>query len=235
VKLKTDLTVILPIYNPPAGWENKIDSSIEKLLSMSKDVSIKFHLINDGSSVCLEDGFNLLRTAYDNVEITSYPVNKGKGFALKTGLNGSDSEHYIYTDWDFPFGEKALFNVYDLLKQSKSDLVIGVRSKDYYSALPFSRRLLSRGLRFTNFFLLNFKAIDTQAGIKGLNNDARHIFVNTKTNGFIFELEFIRACFRKKMSMSYLNVSPRHDISFNNISTKTIARELNFLFKLIFS
>jgi len=232
---KIDLAIILPIYNPPSGWEQKIGSSIKKFLALSQDVSIMFHLINDGSSICLEEGFKFLKKEYNNVELISYPENRGKGFALKTGLIHAKSEHYIYTDWDFPFGEKALHNVYQILKNNKSDLVIGVRTKEYYDYLPLSRKILSRSLRVANYFLLNFKSVDTQAGIKGLNNRARNVFIDTKTNGFIFELEFIRACFRKKMNMSYVNVSPRHDISFNKISAKTILREMKFLFKIVLS
>lgn len=231
---KTDLTIVLPVYNPPAGWEKKIDISIGKILFLLQDKNVSIHLVNDGSTVCLQDGFNLLRSAYDNIHITSYEQNKGKGYALKTGLKNSVSDYYIYTDWDLPFGEEAVNKVYRLLTQSNADLVIGVRTREYFSSLPLSRRFISFGLRLINFFLFHFRAIDTQAGIKGLNNEAREIFVHTKTNGFIFELEFIRSCFRKRMKMSYLDVNPRDDISFNSISARTIMRELTFLFRIIF-
>ncbi len=171
----------------------------------------------------------------DKIRYVFYPRNQGKGFALRTGLREADSDYYVYTDWDFPFGEEPVHEAYRLLKEQNVDLVIGVRSKNYFASLPLFRKVISQGLRVLNFFVLKFNYVDTQAGMKGLSNRAREVFLNNKTKSFIFELEFVRACFRRRLNISYLSVNHKSDISFSNFGVKTVSREMAVLMRLIFT
>lgn len=231
----TELTIILPMYNPINYWEKFLQNSLEKMTLFFKDVPFKIIIVNDGSSINLIEGINHLNTIYHNIEFISYKKNKGKGFAIRNGLQNSNSNYYIYVDWDFPFAERAVYETYLLLKNKKNtSLVIGERNKDYYLSLPFFRRLISKSLRIINYFFLDFKNIDTQAGLKGLNQQAKNIFLTTKTNSFIFELEFIKKVLRQKLKITYLTVYSRSDIQFTNFSFKTLSKELLNFVKIIF-
>lgn len=233
---KADLMIVLPIYNPHcADWERMIDSSLKKLFDIFKNIDLKILFVNDGSSNNLDEGLNNLKINFPDIDIVSYKKNRGKGYAIRTGLRIAMAKHYIYTDWDFPFGEVSVYETYKMLNNNNTDMVLGVRSNEYFASLPRARKLISRGLRFFNFFWFGFKNVDTQAGIKGLSNNARLIFLETKTDGFIFELEFIKAIIKNKMQISFINVSPRNDISFNNFKTKTIVKEFGYFLKLFFS
>lgn len=230
---KVDLSILLPIYNPKAGWEKSIESSLRRLLPLFKDIDLKVYLINDGSSIDLSWGVSYLKSTCDQFEYLTYTHNQGKGFAIRTGMQQAESDLYIYTDWDFPFGEEAVFETYQKLIQDRADLLIGVRSDHYFSSLPLFRKIISKGLRILNFFVLRFNYVDTQAGIKGLSNQARAVFLTNTTRSFIFELEFIRACFRKNLNIDYLSVSHRKDITFSNFGMKTIFREMSVLMRII--
>jgi len=235
MKINSELTIILPIYNPILKWETYLNYSIKKITFFLKDVSFKIIIINDGSCNKLTDGITYLSQIYQNIEFVSYPNNKGKGYAIRTGLQKANSAYYIYSDWDFPFGEKAVYNTYKVLKNNNTDVVVSKRDRDYYKRLPLFRRLISNCLHCVNFIFLGFKNIDTQAGLKGLNEDAKTIFLTTKTNGFIFEIEFIKKLFNQHLDLIFLNVHPRKDIHFTNFNHKTITNELNNFFKIIYN
>ncbi len=192
-------------------------------------------LINDGSTVNLEENLSVLRQLGGEIRYISYSCNRGKGHAIREGLQAANSEFYIYTDWDFPFGEESVYRAYQTLQSQSADLVVGVRSKSYFASLPLFRKVISQGLRVLSFFVLKFNYIDTQAGIKGLNNAARAVFLTNKTNSFIFELEFIRDCFRRHLNVSYLPVTHKSDITFSNFSIKTVSKEMSVLMRLIFT
>ncbi len=232
---KTELTILLPIYNPPDGWVDILKNSLDKLFPLFEGTLLELLLINDGSTRNLEAGIAELSKAHECIRYVSYDHNQGKGFAIRTGLKEADSEFYMYTDWDFPFGEESVYQAYRLLKQNNADLLIGVRSQNYFASLPLSRKILSQGLRVLNFFVLNFNYVDTQAGIKGLSNAARAVFLTNKTNSFIFELEFVRDCFRRKLNISYLSVNPKQDITFSNFGLKTVSREMAVFMKIAFT
>ena len=175
-----------------------------------------------------------IQEQHKNVLYFSYPINKGKGYAVRYGLKMTDADFYIYTDFDFPFGYQTIKDTFEILLKSEANLVIGKRGKEYFSVLPFKRKLLSTALRSINYLITGFRIVDTQAGLKGLDNKAKEIFLSTHINSFIFELEFLQKCLRKRISYKFIEVKPRADIVFSDFGLKTIKRELMNFTKVLF-
>jgi len=161
-------------------------------------------------------------------------LNKGKGNAVRYGLLNTDADYYIYTDFDFPFGYHAIRDTFEILINTHTNLVIGKRGKEYFSILPFKRRLISSTLRSINYLITGFRIIDTQAGLKGLDNKAKGIFLKTHINSFIFELEFLLNCLKNKITYQFINVKPREDIVFSDFGIKTIKKEIVNYLKVLF-
>ncbi|OAD44746.1 glycosyltransferase family 2 protein [Polaribacter atrinae] len=230
MSIKNELTIILPIYNPQIGWEKLLNIKLDELNEVFKNVDFKTIIVNDGSSKNLITEIDALKKNYKNLEFITYINNKGKGFAVKEGFKNANSTYYIYTDWDFPFNIESLYKSYELLKTKTADVIIGTRTSNYYKRLPLFRKLISIGLRVLNFILFGFKNIDTQAGLKGVNEKGKLHFIETKTNSFIFEFEFI-----KRILKQNLKISLREDIVFTNFSFKTLKKELYNLFKMYFN
>lgn len=232
---KNKLTIILPLYNPHMGWENELIHSLNQLQEKFSGVEYCVTMVNDGSSndIGLFVNNNIL-PLYKNLNYLTYSENQGKGFAIRYGLEHSLSDYYIYTDFDFPFGFDSLLQTYNKLAGGDTNLVIGTRDYSYYKALPYKRAALSFSLTMVNFFITRFRVKDTQAGLKGLDNKARDIFLTTKTNSFVFELEFILKCLNSNLKHSFVHVVPNSDIRFSNFNSKTVNRELKSYFKIIF-
>ena len=225
------LAIILPVYNPHEDWEDKISHSVRELDRYFLHDDYQIVIVNDGS----RDVNIAFQKSHDNVICFSYDVNAGKGHAIRHALAHTDADFYVYTDFDFPFGYASVLDTYHKLKNGQASLVIGTRARSYYKMLPWKRLLISKSLLVVNFFLTGFKIKDTQAGLKGLDNKAKAVFLKTRINGFIFELEFIRDCISAQLVWTQLEVAPDHGIHFSDFGYDTLWREFIDLVKIIFA
>lgn len=230
--LKDKLNLIIPIYNPHEGWEKLFIDAISGLKTELKDADLTVILVNDGSTDRLSN-IDRIADSFDYVKYFSYPENKGKGYAIRYGINASDADFYVYTDIDFPFGHNIIPITYQILKSSETNLVIGTRDYSYFKMLPFKRRICSFLLKEINYFLTGFKIKDTQAGFKGLDNEAKKILLETKTNTFIFELEFLKNCLKKGLKYKLINVCCRPKIKFTNFSFRILLNEIIGFLKIL--
>lgn len=228
------LSIILPVFNPHENWEDRLCNSLENLTKLLSKIDFEIIIVNDGSTLIINDMMERITTQYKNVRFLTYSENKGKGHAIKFGVENSDSEYYIYTDFDFPFGYRSIFETFNLLQVNNCDLVFGKRNNSYFGALPLRRHILSKCLRTVNYIMLGFKRIDTQAGLKGFNKRIRKLLLDTKTNGFIFEFEFIRKCLKSNCRIVHVNLSISEDIRFSDFRFKTILKESWTYLKLLF-
>lgn len=227
------LNIIIPLYNPQAGWENIFVDSLLEMEKELKETDYTVILVNDGSPGKISNLEEII-DRFKGLEYFSYPVNMGKGYAIRYGISKSDADFYIYTDIDFPFGCRIILQTYELLKSSKTDIVIGTRDISYFGMLPIERRIISFLLKKINYLITGFKIKDTQTGLKGLDNEARKVLESTRTNSFIFELEFLKKSIKQGLSYKTINVSCRPGIIFTNISFRIICKELISFLKILF-
>jgi glycosyltransferase involved in cell wall biosynthesis len=230
----SSLAIIVPLYNPHNDWFDALCVSIAGLDSILKDVEFSVVLVNDGSTNFEESYIERLMEKTSRVVYFSYAVNQGKGYAIRYGLSKTIADYYIYTDIDFPFGYVVIKSMYQIFTTSGTNLILGLRDKDYFNLLPFKRKILSIALHNINFVLTGFKVHDTQAGIKGFDNEAKKVFLAARTNGFLFDLEFIRRCLQKRLKYSIIKIHPRPQIKFSDFPAPVIIRELKNLIKIIF-
>jgi glycosyltransferase involved in cell wall biosynthesis len=227
------LNIIIPLFNPHSGWEDQFIYSISELKKELKETELTVILVNDGSTIQVNNIKGITdRFAY--FSYYSYPVNKGKGYAIRYGMMVSDADFYVYTDVDFPFGYKVISQTYQILKSSKTNIVIGTREASYFRLLPMKRRIYSFLLKELNFLITGFKIKDTQAGLKGLDNKARKVLTETKTNTFLFELEFLKNSIKQGLTYSFINIRCSPGIRFTNFRLRILLKETISLLKLLF-
>ena len=211
----SSMNIVIPIYNPHSGWENNFIDSMHGLENELKDTDFLVILVNDGSTKQI-DHIEGIMNRLKNLRYYSYPVNMGKGYAIRYGINMADADFYIYTDIDFPFGYEVVIQTYQMLKSTETNIVIGTRDVSYLKLLPYKRRIISSLLKKLSYLTTGFRIGDTQAGLKGLDNRAKKILAETKINSFLFELEFLKRSLKYGLSYKLINVSPRPGIRFTN-------------------
>lgn len=228
------LSIILPIYNPHEGWEAELLASCSHIAKILKDVDYKIIIVDDGSPANLLESLQNIQTKDAHILLHGYTENRGKGYAIRHGVQQTEATYYIYTDWDFPFGIEPLLEIHQLLLTNKYDLVLSKRGNTYFKAIPLKRKVISIGVRWANYMLTGFKIGDTQAGLKGLSNKARDMLLQNKTDSFIFEFEFVRRVLKHKLPYTFVAVNPKPNIIMSNFKFKTIKKELFNYIKLYF-
>ena len=158
----------------------------------------------------------------------------GKGYAIRYGINISDADFYIYTDVDLPFGYQVIFQTYQILKYTETNIVLGTRDISYFKMLPPGRRFYSVLLKELNYFITGFKIKDTQAGLKGLDNKARKVLAGTKTNTFLFELEFLKNSLNQGLTYKMVNIKCRPGLRFTNFRFRILIKETFSFLKILF-
>jgi glycosyltransferase involved in cell wall biosynthesis len=226
------LAIILPIYNPHKNWELRLVESLNELSRLFSGINYEIVLVNDGSLVDLKPLISFIIEKH-RIKFIEYKPNQGKGYAIKTGVEATEADFFIYTDHDFPFEYDALVTIYNKLAANNCDLVYGKRNKMYFKSLPLTRFVVSKLLLISNYFLLGCRRIDTQAGLKGFNKKLKPLFLQTKTNGFIFEFEFLRKCVKNNFRLGYVNIGVNKNIHFSNFKISVFLKELKNYFSIL--
>lgn len=226
------LTIVLPCYNPSQGWESNVLEEYRLLKAVLPLEHIQLIIMNDGSTVNVSvESISLFAT--EGVVFIQRDVNYGKGFTLREGVQQALADKIIYTDIDFPYTHNSFLAVYNALKQA--DVAIGVRSEAYYANMPKARVYISKTLRFFIRKFLSIPTDDTQCGLKGFNIKGKDVFLQTKINRYLFDLEFVFLSARTQLSIAQVPVELKSGIVLSKMRGFILLGEgINFL-RILFS
>ncbi len=197
--MKHQLTVIVPCYNS----ELYIKRNIIKLnLSINKYFkNIEYIVINDGSTDNTIIQLKILKKEIKNFKIINIKKNIGKSNAIRIALKISFGKKILLCDSDIPY-----FNYIDkvLIKLKTNELVainrrhknskIIIKGRKIYN---FTRTFIGNLMSLINFYFLNIKIKDTQAGLKGFSNSLDLKKRNFISQRFFLDIE-IFSFFKKK-------------------------------------
>ena len=221
------LDIVQPLYNPNKNWVEKYCTYYAELLLLFPNLNVRIILVNDGSTKNFtDDAIKQLGKKIAYLKIVSYPTNKGKGFALRAGMQVSTALYIIYTDYDFPYQLIGLKNAYDKLLLG-NDVVIGIRNEDYYKKLSLVRIIISKSFNIFNKIVLKIPYSDTQSGLKSFSIKGKELLLQTKINRFLFDTEFICKVHKNKnIKISTINIELNKDVAFTRISALIILQEI---------
>lgn len=227
------VSIILPCYNPPENWDRNIIKEYKALKEQISD-AIEVIFVQDGANPNLDEGVMRILSEIPSFRRIQYPVNNGKGYALRKGAEAANGEIIIYTDIDFPYNTESFLKIYRALSNNECDLAAGVKDDTYYSHVPFSRRVLSKGLRWLIRLFLSIPFTDTQCGLKGFQKTMKPIFLKTQINRYLFDLEFIRLSHKRGYRVKPIKIKLNDNVQFRGMNYRVLFGEsLNFL-KLLF-
>ena len=228
----TSLDIILPCYNPAKQWAENVIRAFTEIQQQLPGIDIHLIIVNDGSTHL--DELSGIKKIEDKIPLSTYmdyPVNKGKGYALREGIKRSTADICIYTDIDFPYTTRSFIKIWEHLKGGQTDIAVGIKDKNYYAHVPPGRKFISKILRVCSKTILHLKISDTQCGLKGFNAKGKNIFLQTTINRYLFDLEFIFLASRQKdVSMLAVEIELRDKIQFSSMRFGILLGEgFNFL------
>ena len=227
-----NLSIIYPIYNESKRLKF-ILSDIEKFNKKTKFLKKEYIFVDDGSSdkskLILNNFLKRNRQTGIIYKIISYKKNKGKGFALKSGVLNSTKKWILTTDSDCSVSN---FQILRWIKKNyinKENMIYFASRNHPISQVKKikSREIIGAIFRFAISLMFNVKISDTQCGFKLYKaNIAKKIFSKIKTKGYMHDLEICIISKKMKLTINELPVIWEHKtqgkISFFKDSIKII-------------
>ncbi|MBO4738143.1 MAG: glycosyltransferase family 2 protein [Bacteroidales bacterium] len=179
--LDNNICVLIPVYNSGALIQNVIASLLAK--------KVNILVVNDGSTDNTE---NFIKEFLPKIHYISYPINKGKGYALQQGFAEALRLGYrfaITMDADGQHKAEDLIYFAEQFSSTPNAILLGVRN--------FNQENMSSSSRFANkfsnfWFMLQtaLKISDTQTGyrmypLQQIKN------IHLLTQGYATELELL--------------------------------------------
>ncbi|OJW81365.1 MAG: hypothetical protein BGO69_13795 [Bacteroidetes bacterium 46-16] len=228
------LSIILPCYNPPEGWAENILANY-KVLRQKIEGPIELIVVNDGGrdKGIRKADITYLEEQIKELKFIGYDTNMGKGHAVRYGMERANGELLMYTDIDFPYDTTSFISIYQALKSGRCDVAAGIKNKNYYDKVPFVRRQISKYLRFLIRIFLSMPISDTQCGLKGFTQKVKPLFLQTTIDRYIFDLEFIRNCFKNNLKVEAIPVQLNEDVHFRKMNPKILTSEIINFIKLL--
>ena len=229
-------SLILPTFNPGASIE-RVWAEVERFLNArSEPWEVVFVL--DGCSDDSPERFERLSKNGDpRIRVVGYARNRGKGFAVRTGLLAARGSRRIFTDVDLAYSFEEVLRVDDAIRGGAA---VAIASREHPQsqillAAPVLGYAYRRHVQSAIFgavvrMLLPLTQRDTQAGLKGMTAAvAERIIPELACDGFGFDCELLTACARSGIAVAEIPVCVRYDTTASTTgmgATLTMLREL---------
>jgi dolichyl-phosphate beta-glucosyltransferase len=180
------LTVILPCYNEA----ERLPGTLQALLTHLSDApgEVEVLVVDDGSTDATATVAQAMAAADRRLRVLSYRPNRGKGFAVRTGMLAAEGERVVFTDADGSYRPSDLDRIVVALDQAP--VAIGTRAGR--ASGPVARRAASRVFNLVIRGALGLPFGDTQSGLKGFRRGAaQQIFSQVRVDGFAFDVEVL--------------------------------------------
>lgn len=179
-QMKT-LSIIIPCYNE----ENTIETLLKKVSDLKiPDWNKEIIIVDDGSK---DKTRHILKKHEKNFKIIFHEQNRGKGSAVKTGIDSSTGDYLIIQDADLEYEPKEIIDLVKALDERKVQVVYGSRNLHHVKRKGMIIPRL--GVWFvTKQFNILYKAklTDLWTCYKLFPREVKHLFVSGK-----FESELI--------------------------------------------
>ncbi len=187
--------VIIPTYNN--------HKTVEQVINDVLEYTDQLVVVNDGST----DNTEEILKKFNQIDVITYPKNKGKGYALRKGLRfawNKGFEYAITIDSDGQHFASDLPEFIKAIDKNPNAIIIGNRNMEQ-DGIPGKS---SFGNRFSNFwfkFETGIKISDTQSGYRlyPLKPLSKMIFFTRK---YEFEIEVIVRAAWKDIDVSNIPI-----------------------------
>lgn len=193
------ISIIIAAYNE----EKRIIPSLFNVKDYmnKKELDYEIIVVDDGSKDRTSEVVKEVIPDIPHMKVIRYEPNRGKGYALKTGVLVSEGEVVLLSDADLSTPIEELSKLLSLINDKSYEVVIGSRAlilSEIIKEQPWWRQ--SMGKIFNKFVKLiildDFQ--DTQCGFKMFKGEvARELFKELQTERFAYDVEILARAKKK--------------------------------------
>ncbi len=206
------LSVILPAFNESKGIKESLTKTQEALEKLN--VSFEILVVDDGSSDDTSHQARALKSPF--VKVVSYPMNRGKGFAVNVGMKEAKGEYRLFMDVDLSTSLEALGRFLSVLETNSCDVVVGTRKgKGAYLEVkqPYYRIFLGSIFTYLAGLVTGCPLSDFTCGFKMYSRQAAEvIFSHQRINNWSFDAELILIARFHQLRIQEMPVTWKNDL-----------------------
>ena len=183
---------LIPAYNEAAGVAAVVRGALAHLPVL---------VVDDGSqdataSIAEEAGATVLRQV----------PNQGKGAALRAGMRWAlerNHEAVVTLDADGQHDPAEITQFLEAWRATEADLIVGARD---FHQMPAVRRLSNTFGRWSFSWALGQPVADNQSGYRLLSRRMMEALLDSREQGFEFEVEMIVTCVRLGYQLAWVPI-----------------------------
>lgn len=205
---KPKLSIIIPAYNEEKRLGPNIGGVLKYLNTHFPDYELI--VVDDGSKDATATSVASAIKSEKRAQLISYQPNRGKGYAVRTGVLASKGEQVLFMDADLSTPLTEIPRILDLLDDA--DIVIGSRGRANTKVTkrpPLFRQAASFLFDQIKYLMVGLRRFrDTQCGFKAYQGDvARTLFSKCKIDRFMFDAEVLYLAEKAKYTIIEMPVS----------------------------
>lgn len=213
------LSIIIPAYNE----EKTIQEVITRVNHNDYPCNYEIVVVNDSSQDKTLEKVLQLKSTIKNLKVISYNKQRGKGFAIKTGLEHAKGNWFIIQDADLEYPPEQIPKLLKLALEKNLEVVFGNR---------FSNRFLREEMK-TSFYLGNkiiskvfsiifrYNITDVETGCKLFSEKIKE-GITLKLEDFGIEIELTGKIIKNKFQILEVPIE-------YNPRTKNQGKKITFL------
>lgn len=189
--------VLIPAYKP--------DKELLNLAVCLKEKGFKIVVVNDGSG---KEYDNIFEEIKDICDIVAHETNKGKGRALKTGIeyimdNLSDHPYFITADADGQHLISDILRVREALEQ-KAQMVLTTRR--FKGKIPFRSMFGNLLSRFVFAMMTGKYFSDNQSGLRGFSMEQCEWLKRVEGEKYDYEMNVLYFAEKQLIPIKTINI-----------------------------
>jgi glycosyltransferase involved in cell wall biosynthesis len=222
-----DLTVIVPAYNE----EESLSDYLPELIRFCDEHGFRLIVVDDGSS---DKTGSVLDQHSDSACFTffTHKVNRGYGGAIKTGIRNTQTQYAITIDADGQHDLDDVLALYENIRSSGADMIVGNRVGREGSSLY--RSVGKRLIRTFAKLLMPIHIEDLNSGIKIFETQLARRYIRLCPDHMAFS-DIITMVFISKRNLvleQAVNIKPRK-AGVSTISTLTAIETIEEILNIV--
>ena len=193
--MKPDVTIVIPAYEE----EERLGASLAKIVEYLRDSAPNTEIIvvDDGSKDNTAQSAEKFFSEVDDIpaRVIRYEQNRGKGYAVKTGLEAAAADIALFSDADLSTPIAEMPKLIDPITAGEYDVTFGSRALDRSligTHQPWRREQGGKVFNLVVRTLTGLPFWDTQCGFKAFDlTKFRPLLDLMQIDRFGFDVEFL--------------------------------------------
>jgi glycosyltransferase involved in cell wall biosynthesis len=193
--MKPELSFVIPAYHESERLGTPLKTILDYI--STNGLNAEVIVVDDGSSDATSDVAKRAFAAMPDIagNVIKYEKNRGKGFAVKTGLLAANADIAVFTDADLSTPIEETPKLVDPIRNGEFDVTFGSRAMDRSLIGTHQPWRREQGGKVMNFIIRKMSGLpfqDTQCGFKAFSMPRFRPLLDVMTiDRFGFDVEFL--------------------------------------------